>query len=711
MNIILKRSNLGYIPFPVSDRFIIKRAITTKEAFTKASKAIDTDAIIIEAAEQKDLTTAIELLDKLNIGNALIILLTEQFIEFNEAELNQLRALLINNQQLIWEPKYKAGVEYGEIFNDIENVWLPAFKDAQNNKINEQTKAQVQTTDQQKEERDLKAVAQLSYVNSDTANETILQLEYQVNSLKEELRLAKKFISEMTENTNISLTVMGGAETTRLYDENNSLKEEVTRLTELQKTFDDLNSQIAELSITHEQDALLTSMWKTLLEGLFDYSEEIESAGAQAEQILQNAAEAAGTTQARIKELETKVNEQDEQITKLSELNAEQQETIAELHVDLNTAVEAGERLQAKNDELDNILTRLQEEKRKLSVELGEKTSEIAKLSTYDISQLRQLAKDGGNVQQILEEKMRTAKETLHSSEAKNRTLSKELANARTLIENLTREKRILEGMLDGENYGGAALTWLTPVQARIWSFIGHGGQGCTTAAHAVAQRLYELNKSVIIIDCDFRAPKQHVLCKVDPCITYTKFTNITTELRTSLGKLLTNGSAVYAEFDQEMTIVVKEDREHRLDLLSGLLSVRAASEVASLDLNTLCVHLAKRYDYIIIDLGRAEGNGGIARQQSIIMKNSNRRFIVTTNELENVKSAVNRLLQAGITIENAEFIFDLVQERPDKNLQQITKRVRQVWEIPFDKKMIGKALPMAVTGEIRKIVAYELGK
>lgn len=712
-NIIIKRSNLGFMNFPTSDKFVIKRAITIKEALTKASKT-ETDCLVIEGTTDTELTAVVDLLDNLNIKETLIVLLSEPSITLDATLLNRVRAELLNNRQLVWLTNYTTDLTYNQLFEELENVWLPEFKTAKEQGEKEARVVEHKSQTQQKEEQDLEAVAQVSYTANDNTNDIMLQLEYQISSLQEELRIAKNFIAEMTENPNISLTSVGGAETTRLYEENNSLREEITRLTSLQEKFDDLTAQIAILNVQKEQDVLITDMWRTLLEGIFDYSQEIKNAQEEAEQILANAADAAGVTKQTVTNLQTKVEEQEAQIIKLSEMETERQAEIAELHIDLDAALDAGERLQQKNDELDAILTRLQAEKRQLSAELGQATAEIAKLSTYDVTQLRQMAKDGGNVQQILEEKMRTAKEALTNSEAKNRQLSKELSNARNVIENLTREKRILEGMLDGENYGGATLSWLTPVQARIWAFVGHGGQGCTTIAHSVASRLYELGKNVVIVDCDFRAPKQHVLCKVDPCIEYTKFTNITTELRTSLGKLLTNGAACYNNFEQEMVITVKEEQQgqHRFDLLSGLLSVRAASEVASLDINTLCVELAKRYDYIIIDLGRAEGNGGVARQQSIILRNANRKFIVSTNDLENVKSTVNRLIQANVNIDATEFIFDMVQEKPDKNLAQITRRVRHTWEIPFAKNMIGKALPMpTTTPAIKQLVAFELGK
>ena len=705
-SIIIKRSTLGKIPYPQSDMYNIKRALTVKEALNKQSKE-KVDVVIIEGV-QEDNIESLELLVKSGATlnkETLLVLLAEPGVNIDQTKLDSLRNTVGNTRQVILLEKYNTGETYDNIFPEISIFYQcmnpPAPEDGPS--------AEASVLDHNLEEQ----VKNANVEQQLTDTEELLNIKYQLASVTEELRIAQEFIKRMLENPEVTELPIGGAEASRLYEENDKLQSELSRLKDLQNKIDEYEARIKDLSTSEQAERAVTDMWKNIMLKVHDYGQIMKRENTKYNKTASEAEEKVKGLQESLSDERQVSTEQKIQLDKLMLLNADLRDKNEELQVDLKTAIDSGKQLKAKIDELDNIITNLTNEKRMLSMELNKANAEVAKLNTYDVEQLRRQASDVSNVQELLESKLRTIKEQLNTRESQLKQASKEIANARTKIEQLTNEKRILESLLDGETYNQTGIVWQKTVQTRLLAFIGHGGQGCTSIASAVARRLFELGKSVVVVDCDFRAPKMHAIFKVNPIIEYTRFPNLSnSELKTSLGKLLVIKDEVYNNFEQELIIPVVSNKKGRIDLLSGLIASRGTSEISGLDLNTLFVELAAKYDYIIVDLGRSEGTGGIARQQAAIMKNANRKFIVTNNNLDCVKSVISRLVQARIEIDNTEIVFNLVQEKNDANLNTFTSRVKRTYSITFDKHMAGKIkeLPSTDTA-VKQIVMTEMGE
>ena len=482
------------------------------------------------------------------------------------------------------------------------------------------------------------------------------------------------------------------------------LKQKIDQLDEYKKQVEEL-----ETAVNFERQSI--EIWRTLFNKIYEYGQIMKKENVSYATKAKNALAREANMEETVNQYKGSQIELTTQITRLTETVARLTDDNAELKIDLNNAVETGQNLKKKIDDLDTMITTLNDEKKLLSIELNKASAEVARLSTYDIEVLKRQAADGGNVQELLENRLRETKEQVQQLDERNKGLSKELANSHKKVEQLQAEKRVLEGMLDGENYGARGIIWMRPVQARLMVFIGHGGQGCSSLVAGVAKGLADRGKTVVVIDCDFRAPKQHSILNVNPIIDYSIYAKLTSEMKSSLGKVLAIGLPIYEHLDKELIIAVDKTKNGQLDLLSGLVTCRSTSEISGMDFNALCVELASKYDYIIVDLGRAEGNGGIARQQQAFMSHANRKFVVTSNNMECVKSTLNRLIQARIDVDTIELVFDMIQERTDKGLDNLIRRVKRTYEIPMDKGMLGKVMPLKQNNStIKQIVYSELG-
>lgn len=722
-NAIVKRSNLNKLAFPQVDGIDIKRALTVKEAINKQSKS-PTDYVIIEGAKTEDVYMITSLVSNgTAIGdNTLIVLLTEPAEEIDEGAVLSLRALLRTDKQCVTISRYAETETYTAIFEELNLLLDMLVNTAKETAVPEEetikTEEPVEAPEEKPDTRtdlevegDLNLLGTHSFNKLQVSNQELLDLQYQLGSIREELRLAKEFIERMTNNPNISEITIGGAEAERLYDENTALKETISRLEELKPQMEEYEARIQQLMTSESMERQSVEILRTLISKVHDYGQVMRKENKVYEEKAATAISHDTEQEEKIITLQAKERDLRAQIDTLSETIAQLRDENAELNIDLNNAVATGKSFKDKIDDLDGMVSRLNDEKKNLMADLNKAEAEVARLSTYDIEILKQRATDGGNVQELLEKSLRETKELLRQTDEKNKSLAKELANSSKRVEKLQAENRVLQGMLDGENYGSRGITWLRPVQARLITFIGHGGQGCSSVAAGLAQRLYEGGKSVVLVDCDFRAPKQHALFNVNPVIEFTSYSKLTAEMKTSLGKILCVGAPIYSHLDQELVIHIAENRNARLDILSGLIACRSSSEVSSIDFNALCVELATKYDYIIVDLGRSEGNGGIARQQQAFMGYANRKFIVTSNNMECVKSIASRLVQARIDIDSTELIFNMVQDKPDKGLENIIRRVKKVYTIEMDKSLIGKTVPLRSNHSVIKQIAYsELG-
>lgn len=706
-DIIVKRSNLNKIPYPQVEGYNIKRALTVKEAITKQTRE-HYDCVIIEATVDTDIEN---IKTQLTAGNALasdtmLVLLTEPDTTLNSALVQSLRDAVGNTRQVLIIDKYAQGVTYENILPEVSVL---------HNVMNMPTTPEAAPTEEKTDE-DLTIAQDVKLRGMETDNEELLALRYKLGSVVEELRIAKEFIERMTSNPNVTELTIGGTEATRLYKENDALQAEIDRLKNVETALTECEAKVQALQTSNAAEQQISLMWRTLMTKVYQYGEIMKKENDKYSSTAKEAEAKTKRLQQDVADLQMTRNELNTQINALTNANVELRAQNDELKIDLGTAIETGNQLHAKIDELDTVIAKLTDDKRQLGMELNKSQAEIAKLSTYDVELLRKQATDGSNVQEILEARLRQAKEDARNLDAKNKGLIKELATARNRIDKLTDEKRILERLLDGETYGQQGIVWTRQVQARLIAFIGHGGQGCTSLVSGIAKRLFSLGKNVVIIDCDFRAPKMHAVFDVNPIIEYTQFPTLgQAEMKTSLGKILALKDQVYQNFEKELIINVavnkKGKTENRIDLLSGLISMRNSSEISGMDLNSVCVELSAKYDYILVDLGRSEGSGGIARQQAAFMQNANRRFIVTNNNLECVKSVLTRLVQARIDVNTCEIVFNLVQERDDRNLQTITARVKRTYFIPFNKHMAGKVTALPDTEiAIKQIVATEVG-
>lgn len=707
-DIIIKRSNLNKISYPQVEGYNIKRALTTKEAINKQFRE-KYDCVIIEAAQDVDITTINTLLTTgITLNNAtLLVLLTEPDSTIDQVSIDALRNNIGNTRQVILLSKYEQGTAYTELLPEIKIFFDCLTTPAITSSIEEEE-------EEAPKDLDLAQEVQLRGVEVDS--EELLSLKYTLGSVTEELRIAKEFIEKMTNNPNVTELTIGGAEATRLYTENDSLQEEIDRLKKVEAELAECATTIANLRTSNYAEQQISLMWRTLMTKVYQYGQIMKKENLRYAADKEEAERKVTALSQDVTDLMQTRDELNNQINLLTTTNADLRDKNDELKIDLGTAIETGTQLHAKIDELDNVIAKLTEDKRRLGMDLNKAQAEIAKLSTYDVELLKKQATDGSNVQEILEGRLRQAKEEAKNIDSKNKELIKELASARGRIEKLLDEKRVLERLLDGETYGQQGIVWTRTVQTRLLTFIGHGGQGCSSLLAGVAKRLFSIGKSVIVIDCDFRAPKMHAIFDVNPIIEYTQFPTLgQAEMKTSLGKVLALKEQVYQNLEKELIINVAVNKKgktsNRLDLISGLVSMRNSSEISGMDLNTLCVELAAKYDYILVDLGRSEGSGGIARQQAVFMQNANRRFIVTNNNLECVKSVLTRLVQARIDIDSCELAFNLVQEKEDKNLQSIVARVRRTYFIPFNKHMAGKISSLPDTEvAVKQIVAAELG-
>lgn len=709
-DIIIKRSNLNKISYPQVENMTIKRALTIKEAINKQFKE-QFDCIIIEGAQQADITTIEGLLTAgIALNNkTLLVLLTEPDTYIDQAVLDHLRNTIGNTRQVIMLQKYVEGQTYADILSEVavfhECLTVPATVNTV-----EEKEEDVQETS------DLTIAEDVKLRGLETDNEELLNLRYRLNSVLEELRIAKEFIEKMTSNPNVTELTIGGAEATRLYSENDSLQKEINRLKKVEAELAECESKVKELQTSNIAEQQISLMWRTLMTQVYQYGQIMKKENAKYAQTAKDAEGKAQSLSHDVADLLSTRDELNKQINTLTIANVDLRDKNDELSIDLATAIETGTQLHAKIDELDNIIAKLTDDKRQLGMELNKAQAEIAKLNTYDVELLRKQATDGSNVQEILEGRLRQSKEEAKNLDKKNKELIKELSVARGKIEKLLDEKRLLDRLLDGETYGQQGIIWTHSIQTRMFTFIGHGGQGCSSLVAGVAKRLFNVGKSVVVIDCDFRAPKMHAIFDVNPIIEYTQFPTLgQAEMKTSLGKVLALKEQVLKDIEKELIINVainkKGKTQNRLDLISGLISARNSSEISGMELNSLCVELSAKYDYILVDLGRSEGSGGIARQQAVFMQNANRRFIVTNNNLECVKSVLTRLVQARIDVNTCDMVFNLVQDRDDKSLQSIIARVRKTYFVPFNKHMAGKVTPLPDTEvTVKQIVATELG-
>lgn len=705
-DIIIKRSNLNKIPYPQIDGYTIKRALTVKEAINKQTRE-HYDCIIIEAATDSDLDAINNMITAgISLNNTtLLVLLTDPEAILNTSTVQSLRDKVGNARQVAVVDKYVQGETYDKIFSEVSILF-----EAMN------APAQEETKEKEEESQDLTLAQDVKLRGLETDNQELLDLRYKLSSVTEELRIAKEFIDKMTNNPRVTELTIGGTEATRLYSENDSLHEEINRLKKVEAELGEYEAKIKTLQTSTIAEQQISLMWRTLMTKVYQYGQIMKRENEKYSQTAKNATEKADNLQQDIVDLRQTRDELNTQINTLTLANVELRDQNDELRIDLGTAIETGTQLHAKIDELDNVISKLTNEKRELGMELNKAQAEIAKLSTYDVELLKKQATDGSNVQDILEARLRQSKEEAKNLDIKNKGLVKELATARNRIEKLLDEKRVLERLLDGETYGQQGIIWTRSVQTRLLTFIGHGGQGCSSLVAGIAKRLFDIGKNVVILDCDFRAPKMHAIFDVNPIIEYTQFPTLgQAELKTSLGKILALKEQVYQNFEKELIINIawnkKGKTNNRLDMLSGLVALRNSSEISGMDFNSVCVELSAKYDYILVDLGRSEGSGGIARQQAAFMQNANRKFIVTNNNLECVKSVLTRLVQARIDIDSCELVFNLIQERDDKNLQSITARVKRTYFVPFNKHMAGKVTQLPVTEvAVKQIVATEVG-
>lgn len=702
-NIIIKRSNLGKLNYPQLDNYTIKRAMTIKEAMNKQSKE-QYDCIIIEAAQTADVQNISSIIAtgvSLN-ANTIVVLLTEPNTEIDVEELTQLRTLVNNTRQVVIIEKYAEENKYEDIIEQIallyENMTITS---STKNQENIETKS-----------TDLNLAEELRFEELQTDTQELIDLKYKLASTAEELRIAKSFIDKMVNTPVVTELTIGGAEASRLYEENDALKQEIDKLKNIETSLSDYELQIKDLNTTVEAEQQVTEMLRTLIKKIYDYDKIMKKENLKYEAQTVEAESKAKDLTIQVNDLTLTNTDLTNQINNLALANADLRDKNDELTLDLNNTIAIDKQLREKISSLDDIITNLTNDKRNLSLELNKANAEVAKLSTYDVELLKKQATDSGNVQDILEMRLRQAKEETKNFDLKNKSLIKELNNARIKIEKLTSENRALELLLDGENYGTTGLIWNKRVQARMLAFVGHGGQGCSSMITGVARRLYELGKNVVVIDCDFRAPKLHAIFGVNPIIDYTQFPSLSnTELKTSLAKLLAIKEQVYTNMEKELIIDVAANKKARLDMLSGLIAARSNSEIGGLDLNTLCVELSAKYDYILVDLGRSEGTGGIARQQAVVMQNANRRFVVTNNNLECVKSVITRLIQAHINVDSIEVIFNLVHDKNNKSLETIISRVKRIYSMPFDRAMSGRVCETKSNSiVVKQIVATELG-
>lgn len=703
-DIIVKRSNLNKIPYPQVDGYNIKRALTVKEAIVKQTRE-HYDCVIIEAAVDTDIETIKTLLTAGNklADDTMLVLLTAP--EECLADVQSLRDITGNARQVLIVDKYTDGAVYGAILPELNTLYSMM-----------NVKENVATSEVEEAPVDLNIAQEMQLRNLATDNDELLNLRYMLSSVTEELRIAKEYIEKITSNPNVSELTIGGTEATRLYTENDTLQAEIDRLKKVEAELTEYEAKIKELQTSNYAEQQVSLMWRTIMQKVYQYGEIMKRENDKYAQAKKDAEDKEARLRQDVIDLQETRDDLNRQINSLSNANIELRSENDELKLDLGTAIETGTQLHAKIDELDTVIAKLTDDKRKLGMELNKAQTEIAKLSTYDVELLKKQATDGSNVQEILEARLRQTKEDAKNLDVKNKGLIKELATARNRIEKLLDEKRVLERLLDGETYGQQSIVWPRPVQARLLTFIGHGGQGCSSLISSVAKRLFSVGKNVVVLDCDFRAPKLHAIFDVNPVIEYTQFPALgQTEMKTSMGKILALKEQVYQNFDRELIINValnkKGKHENRLDVLSGLISMRNSSEISGMDLNSVCVELATKYDYILVDLGRSEGSGGIARQQATFLQNANRRFIVTNNNLECVKSVLTRLIQARVDIDSCEIIFNLVQEKDDKSLQTITARVKRTYFVPFNKHMAGKVQALPDTElAVKQIVMTELG-
>lgn len=705
-DIIIKRSNLNKIPYPQVEGYNIKRALTIKEAIKK-QVTDKTDCVIVEAAIDTDIDVIIGLFSadlKLS-KETMLVFLTEPGNILDVDKLGQLRELVGNMRQILILDKYEQGTTYESILSEASTLF------------NVMNVAATPAEEAKQVQQDLNIAQEVKLRSMETDNEELLLLRYKLNSVVEELRVAKEFIERITNNPNVSEMTIGGSEATRLYEENDKLQAEIDRLRQVEQALAECKTTIASLHTDCNAEQQLSLMWRTMMQKVYQYGIIMKKENDKYEAFAKDAEDRMKKLKMDIADLEETRNELNGQINALTNANVELRAQNDELKIDLGTAIETGNQLHAKIDELDTVVAKLTDDKRQLGMELNKSQAEIAKLSTYDVDLLKKQATDGSNVQEILEARLRQAKEDARALDIKNKALIKELATARNKIETLLDEKRVLERLLDGEIYGQQGIVWTRSVQTRLLTFIGHGGQGCSSLVSGIAKRLFSLGKNVVILDCDFRAPKMHAIFDVNPVIEYTQFPTLgQTEMKTSMGKILALKEQVYQNFEKEVIINIalnkKGKAENRLDLLSGLISMRNSSEISGMDLNGICVELSAKYDYILVDLGRSEGSGGIARQQAAFMQNANRRFIVTNNNLECVKSVLTRLVQARVEIDSCEMVFNLVHERDDRNLKSIIARVKRTYFIPFNKNMAGKVAPLPDTEiAVKQIVATEVGE
>ena len=696
-SICIVRSKKNVIKFPVLEGLTVDRALTLKDGLKKQFNK-QYDCLIVEDITDEEIGKIISIITtdyKLN-DNTLLYLLSAPETELTEGLITDLRNLIGNNKQVVTDSKYKDGVTYDSLLPELNLIHDNMHTDTSTPK-----------------HVDLNIAAEAQLQNLDSVTEKANTLQIKVKSLEEELRLAQEYIEKITNESKIAEVSTGGAEADRLYDENDDLKTKLKALEPIQEEVERLKNKVNDINLSLSMESKTTENLRQMFKKVYEYGLTKKNENLTLLSKADSAENVAALHEAEVNDLNAKItelnNKVDSYIATIARLTDERDEAKA----DTETAVKAANVYKDRVDALDKVVNDKEQKLRDLAIQLNAARSEAASLKTYDINELKARANEGGSVQEILEGKLAKAKQDIRELDNKFQAVSRDLASVTSKYEEAQQRLATYSRMLDGENTGNNVITWTAQVQARVLAFIGNAGQGSSTVAATVAKTLFDAGKNVVVIDCDFRMPVMHEIFNVQPMLEFTSFTTVPGELKTSLGKLLVVGMPAVTMCQKELIINVAQSKngKAKLDLLSGILSPRSPSEINNMPFNFLCAELARAYDYIIVDLGMAEGSGGISRQQCAFMTYSNRKFVVTNNALPFVKSITERLISASIDIDKTEFVLNQVQTKTDKVLGNILNRVVHYYSIDYDKSMAGRlACYKPGLPAIRDITKIELG-
>ncbi len=403
--------------------------------------------------------------------------------------------------------------------------------------------------------------------------------------------------------------------------------------------------------------------------------------------------------QETIEQRNEKIKELEANITSITRDLEDVKESNEELSLDLKQALTekdsiAGE-LTATRDRLN---AELKKEESNLD-ELSDREKELATLRAYDIdAMVNEIAQNKEIISQY-NKAMSELQLTTDALRSENADLKQKIDNY-SIMANTAHNKMVAHDRIAAGDYG--AITSIDPLskgKATMVAVYGSGGRGTTSVATAVAERLASKGHAVAIVDMDFRSPKIDGVYKKSPILDSLSDIIYIDARRTALTALIKLEQSRFIDNFNKLGQVVNVNRRKNEGVLvyySGVYDNITATEIAGAHYDTLFRQLGIEFDYIVLDMGRLEGNGAIANLQAGIANCTDMNYLVSSSTFEDVRSLNVRVLQSKMRMTNSCWVLNMCFGRVQENTMKLITAAASNMEIPLIRDMYGTDFSLA---------------